>query len=667
MSSFRKLSVAAAISSTLALTGCSSSDGGGGSNGGGSSGGTVSGTASAPYGEVAHFQTRNLFEIAAEFFISPAAAAVFGLDPIEGADVELIRVDDEGNQVGDVLASTTTSTTGEYRLPLPQGVNLAGNLIVRITGTNNQSLRAQVVEQEVDISPVSEFVLRKFIETGADLDQLQVNDVVKLSGKVEEFDMTAGQNLSQMFDILEQEVGEFVENEVAVAAGGKGDAGAIEGEYRSVAFALELYDQDNNDSGTYAHSLWASTFSFNDGGEDIVGITLGDEEDVYGSYYGLSVGSADWLNHEVEMENVDDTFNGKLTQSGILAIEGEFEEEIGDEEGWRWPAITYNLVQIADKGLFIVQPNEAAVRYGLIDTDSDGEPDALDPDTKLGDEISRSIEFFARQPLNFTDSDLTGTFGRVYISSELNTANINLKTEVNTLTFGGDGTFDYSEVTSDHGHHISLSQNGPTYLAMTDPANTDVPVVISANGDITEIDGVAADGFINDTMDFIAVYGSEGESMNVAQSGAYSMVDLTLMAKLPITAPSVANKRFRMQLISMKLDSEERFLLSSSKFNTFLAMSSETAGTIDGGFLEVEKNGLAGQVSVTTDKVEAAPVTATIDTNGATTITIDSTEGTTTLDGFFNEDASMGLFALRWAPTNGDPDELGLVVLTTME
>jgi hypothetical protein len=168
-------------------------------------------------------------------------------------------------------------------------------------------------------------------------------------------------------------------------------------------------------------------------------------------------------------------------------------------------------------------------------------------------------------------------------------------------------------------------------------------------------------------MDFIAVYGSEGESMNVAQSGAYSMVDLTLMAKLPITAPSVANKRFRMQLISMKLDSEERFLLSSSKFNTFLAMSSETAGTIDGGFLEVEKNGLAGQVSVTTDKVEAAPVTATIDTNGATTITIDSTEGTTTLDGFFNEDASMGLFALRWAPTNGDPDELGLVVLTTME
>ena len=76
MSSFRKLTLAAAISSTVALAGCSSSDGGG------SSSETVSGTATAPGGQVAHFETRNLFEIAAEFFISPAAAAVLGLDPM---------------------------------------------------------------------------------------------------------------------------------------------------------------------------------------------------------------------------------------------------------------------------------------------------------------------------------------------------------------------------------------------------------------------------------------------------------------------------------------------------------------------------------------------------------------------------------------------------------
>lgn len=663
MSSFTKLSLATAISSTILLSGCGGSSGGGG--GGDDTGGdTISGTASAPGGQVAQFESRNLIEIAAEFFISPAAAEVFGLQPITGADVELIRVDDNGNQVGEVLARTSTSTTGEYNLTLPQGVDLSGDLIVRITGTNSQALRAQVVEQDVDISPTSEFVLRKFIETGADLDQLVVTDVVKLSGKVEEFDLTAGQDLSAMFEILEKEVGDFVESEVAVAAGGEGDAGTVTGDYRSVAFSLELYDSDNNDRGTYSHSLWASNFSFEDGGEDIVSITLVDEEDLYGSFYGLTVTTADWLNHEVEMENVNETFDGTLTQSGILSIQGEFEEEIGDNEGWRWPATTYNLVQVADKGLFIVQPNEAAVRYDLTDTNGDGTDDALDPNTKLGDEILRSMEFFARQPVNFTNSDLTGAFGRVYISSELDTANINLKTEVNTLTFAGDGTFDYSEVTAGHGHHIRQSASGPEYFPMTDPANAGVTISISTDGDITGVDGGEADGFINDSLDFIAMYGGEGASMDASQSGAYSMLDLTLMTKLPTTAPAVTGKRFRMQLISMKLDSEERFLLSSSKFNTFLSMSSETTGTVNGGFLEVEKNGLAGQVSVTTDEVDAAPVAASIGNNGATTITVDSTEGTTTLDGFFNEDASLGLFALRWAPTEGDPDELGLVILT---
>ena len=652
MPSFRKLTLTAAISSTVALAGCSSSDGGS------SSGETVSGTASAPGGQVAQFESRNLLEIAAGFFISPAAAAVIGLDPIQGADVELIRVDDDGNQVGEVLASTTTSITGDYKLTLPQGVNLAGNLIVRITGTNNQALRAQVVEQDVDISPVSEFVLRKFIETGADLDQLQVNDVVKLNGKVEQFDMTAGQDLSQMFEILEEEVGDFVESEVAVAAGGEGDAGSVTGDYRSAAFALELHDSDNNDGGTYAHSLWTSSFSFNDGGDDVVNITLVNEDDLYGSLGGLSVDNSAWVYHETEFEEVNDTFNGTLTQSGILSIEGQFEENIDGEYGWRWPPVTYNLVQASDKGLFFIQPNEAGVRYAVIDTNDDGTPDALDPEQKLGDEVSRSLEIFARQPANFTDSDLSGDFGRVYIGSDISTGQLLLETEVNTLTFNGDGTVDDNGVSTGHGHEIGMSEAGNNYTATTTPAESGISIAITADGDITSIGGEAADGFINDAYDFIVV--SDGTGTNQSDS----QLDMTLMTKLPTSAPTVTGKQYRLQLVSMKLDSQERFLLSSSKFNTYLSMSSETAGSIDGSFLEVEKTGLNGQLSVSTDLVDSAQASANIAANGAASLTIGSTEGTTTLDGFFNEDASLGLFALRWAPTEGDPDELGLVILT---
>src|SRR5690606_40555921 len=74
---------------------------------------------------------------------------------VTGVQTCALPIYDEGNQIGDALAETVTSITGDYTLTLPQGVNLAGNLIVRIQGPN-QELRAQVVDKDVDISPRSE-------------------------------------------------------------------------------------------------------------------------------------------------------------------------------------------------------------------------------------------------------------------------------------------------------------------------------------------------------------------------------------------------------------------------------------------------------------------------------------------------------------------------------
>jgi len=672
MSSFRKLTLAVAISSTVALAGCVDDDD---NDDGGvvSTDETISGTATAPAGVVGRFETRNLFEIAAEFFISPAAATISGLAPIQDAEVELIRVDDQGSQVGEVLASTTTSTEGVYELTLPQGVNLAGNLVVRINGAN-QSLRAQVVDHDVDISPVSEFILTKFLETGAHLGQLQLDEVASLSDKVEEFDMNAGSDLDATFGILETEVGDFVENKVAVVAGGKGDAGSVAGDYRSVSFSLEMSDRDNYEPGSYGHSVGASTYRFADGGEAIVTITLNDEEDIDGSLGGTSINPPSWLDHETSPSTaVNETFSGTLTQSGILSVESDFEEdfEIDDGiEGLRLPAMVHNLVQAGDNGTFIAQANETAVRYQITETDGGAEP-VLDTDMKLGDEISRSMEFFARQPTGFEVAALQdAVFGAVFIGSELSknvvrngtTSSISLETQVNTVTFGGGDTVDVSAVTEGHGHFISQTPAGPEYEATTEVAETGIPLVISANGDIEFVDEEPADGFINEAKDFIAIYEGEGEPDN------YSSVGLTLMTKLPDTKPSVAGKRFRMQLMSMALDSQDsqpEFLLSSSKFNTVLTMGSETEGTLDGSLLEVGRTGLAGQLSVDTARLEAVSVDAEIGATGATTLTIDSGDGDTTiLDGFFNEDASLGVFALRSLPGEGEPNELGLLVLT---
>src|SRR5690554_2596831 len=501
MNHFKKLALAAAVSSAVAITGCSNSSSS--DTSGTASGETISGTASAPGGAVASLTQQNIFEIALNFVVTPVAAAITGLEPIKGATVELIRVDDEGNQIGDALAETVTSITGDYTLTLPQGVNLAGNLIVRIQGPN-QELRAQVVEKDVDISPVSEFVLRKFIETGADLDQLVVNDVVKLSGKVEEFDLTAGANLDEMFSTLEKEVGAFVETEVATISAAGADVSMIAGDYANAALAFQLHDDDGGGDGTFAHDMWLGNFKFADGGSGTVNMTYLSEDSVYGNLAGLAIESSS-VYYQAEPSSGEDpeTFPGAFNTKGVLSVQGEFEEEIGDSSypyGWRYPATTYVFQQVADKGLFFGLTHEAAVRYGLTDS-----YDALDPNDRQGDEVFRTLEVFARKPANLTGADLSGDYGRVYFGSQLYSGSLELRTETNTVTFGSDFS-----VVSNAGlaHTIIVDGTGADYADQDVAAETGISLDIAADGTISGDSGAV--GFVSEDAGYLDFSESNG-------------------------------------------------------------------------------------------------------------------------------------------------------------
>ncbi|WP_375182799.1 hypothetical protein [Marinobacter sp.] len=653
------LVLAGALSTSVLLAGCGSSS----SSGSGSTEDTqVSGTATAPAGTVAFYEPRTPFEVALNFLVPPVAAAITGLDPIEGADVELIRVDDDGNQIGEVLARTSTSITGDYRLTLPEGVNLAGNLVVRITGQNSTTLRAQVVEQDVDISPVSEFVLRKFISQGAKLDQLVVTDVVKLEGRVEAFDITLSDanNLEQAFAALDQQVGDFVENQVAVVAGGEGDSTGIAGNYRSAAFEFGLHDNDDGSNGTYATDLWMAQFSFGAGSDGAVTVNHTQEDFAYGSLNGSALNQSG-VYYEVGLDSFDESFAATYTGNGILSITGEFEEEIDGDYGWRFPAFTYNLQQVPDTGLFFLLANEAAVRYSTVDTNGDGEKDAVDPQAKQGDEVFRSLEVFSRTPTAFTDSDLTGTFGRVFIETWIESGVLEVETEINTLTFPGDGT---ENVGASAGHRIGLEAGNPapTYTAVSGPAENGLTMVISADGDIVSVGGEATDGFVNDDANFLAFAESEGTDDLNAQ------MNKTLAVKLPAQAPTVAGKTYRLLFNSLTLGNGEEMIMNSSKFNTLLSMASNTTGSIDGTFFEVIKAGLGGDIEVSTEEVADIEVAVSLGGSEPTDLVVSDEEGTTTLEGFFNEDASLGIFNVRWQPTGpGNPNELGLAILVEID
>lgn len=651
----------ACVASATILAGC----GGGSSSssddaGGGATSRTISGTATAPAGAVAFQEAPSVFELALNVLIPPAHAAITGLDPVGGATVELLRVDNAGNPVGEVLAETVTSITGDYRLTLPEGVNLAGNLVVRITGTGTE-MRAQVVDQAVNINPVSEFVLRKFIEEGADLDQLVVTDVVTLSGKVDTFDLTAGNDLSDMLAKLDQEVGEFVEQQVAVIKEQPGDADSVTGDYRSAAFSLGLHDSDNDNFGTFANDMWRGQFDFADGGGNTVAITLEGEESAYSNFSGMSVATGS-IYYETDIDTESENLSGTLTDSGILSIEGAFEEEINGDNAFRYPSVIYNLQQVRNTGLFFLLSQEAAVRYGTTDTNGDEEPDALDPNDRRGDEVFRALEVFARSPSGMSDSDLSGAFGRVFLETYAQTGVIELQTEVNVVTFNGDGTFDYGDAS---GHRVGLESNGSTYQTLSETGSTGDAINVSADGDIISAgteDGqpVPTDGFINDTFDFIAFAETENNE------NIWAQFNKTLMVKLPDSAPDVSGKRYRLMLLSVALDGvgngSSDIEMINSQFNSYINLTSNTAGTLNGSFTLVEKTGLGGDMVVEQDTVDE-PLTASIAANGATTLTLADQDGSNIMEGFFNQDASLGVFTTRWVPQGGDPNELGLVVL----
>ena len=174
------------IGLTLILGACgggsssSPSDDGGGTT---VSGTPISGKVRAPANSVVQIDRESgIFYVTLDFFMSSARAAVTGLFPVSNAIVELIRIDDEGIQVGAVLATTTTDSEGAYNLNLPEGVEPAADLVVQIKGSSGQAVwRAIVSAESVDIDPLSQFILDSLInEPGLILANINIATVRNL-------------------------------------------------------------------------------------------------------------------------------------------------------------------------------------------------------------------------------------------------------------------------------------------------------------------------------------------------------------------------------------------------------------------------------------------------------------------------------------------------------
>ena len=661
MENLKKLGVVCIVSSAALLFGCSSSS----SDGGGSSDDSISGTVSAPAGTVAMFEHKNAFQVAMEFLVTPVAAGITGLEPVSGATVELIRIDDNGDQVGDVLATTTTSITGEYKLTLPAGTDLSGSLIVRITGTGAAEMRAQVVEKEVDITPVSEFVLQSFIDAGTDLDTLSTSSVIKLTGQVEEFDLTAGADLSEMLALLEEETGDFVDAQIDVIASEAGDASAVTGAYRNAGIQFGLHDDDGQYGvGTFSAETWNTSISMADGGSGTVAVTLSNEENAWSNLTYFYTNTSYTLTYNNEVSSDSDTIDALLSSTGVLSVETELDEEVDGDFAWRFPPHLVRFQKAKNTDLFMTLAEDAGVRYVAVDTNDDNVKDALDPSQREGDEVFRGIEMAVKKPAGASVADLTGDFGRIYLGVRQNVAGLlEVETERNQLSFDGTGYVDISA--ADYRLLESNHTGESAYSTDTLDAETDIAITMSSGGDILTIGGENTDGFVNEDFDFLVINEIETTDDSNASDDQYQDVyySINLAVKLPDQQLDLTNKIYRVLFLGFEFDGTS-VALNDTRFDTELNITSTTTGTLNGSTSSISKDNPVAEVVVDTETVTDAAVTISLDSNGAMSLThTDEDNGVLQMDGFMNHDGSLGIFHTTYTPDGESTIEQGVMIL----
>ena len=552
--------LAAGIVSIIATGG-----GGGGDNSGGQKPATtISGTALAPSGVVAQLSNQTFMNALHEFLLPSARADISGLDPVAGALVELIEVNDAGDQVGDVLASTATSITGDYRLELPAGVNLAANLVVRISGTS-ADLRAMVVQTNVDITPLSEFLLRKFISSGASLATLNVSNVATLSGHTAEFDVAATSDLSSMIAELETQLGSFVDDSIIAIDSTPGTASSVAGDYNDGTFEIGFkFTNDNfnaNKGGGLITYSNVGLFTLVDDGGDSLGAS---EKGSTGVEAGLFTG--DQLHYDLRYHvNTAQGDGGQVSHNigtvdsgGNLYLTLPFREDIhpSSDQGERSPPASANIYATGVAGVCIGSSINPAASYHLKDSNGDGIKDAIDPSAYIGHKLYIDLNVLVPQASAMTQSTIAGDYGSVsFVNLFTAGGDSSIYGEVSTAAIDASGIVIHSQKDADIITRTPDPTGTATFAETTDATPKTGTVSVSGNGQFTYTeDGSSASffGFVSNNTEFLLA--GIGESQGASSDLTMANNGLSLSVRKPSSAPDLSGRTYRLMGIEKQMD-----------------------------------------------------------------------------------------------------------------
>ncbi|MEM8885342.1 MAG: hypothetical protein AAGD14_14835, partial [Planctomycetota bacterium] len=370
-----------AFVSSLLLAGCG---GGGGGYGGSPTPTSLTGTLQIPS--------------------SPIAQSIGGLVAVPNATVELIRIDADGNPVGEVLASAVTDANGGYTIELPEGVTLGPDLIVRVTGGPANGLRALAIERDTNIDPSTEYLLRELTSDGNSLADVTAREIQTLADLLEDYPIPGGETIENAIDDLDDRAGEALEPLVDVVVQDEGDTDTISGNYHFIQFGVTV--ESGAASGHFADRGSLTIESGAEGAGRIADINVNE--------FGLSLfaspdggGASYSLFNDDENVSDDPSIPFQFPADGTLVVLEPSETEIDEESGSRSESAAHMLYPAGEA--FIGALGYGETHYGLTETDQ------LDLEEMRGRTLEHSLFVTAPQTPLSNNTLNNKTFGYITI------------------------------------------------------------------------------------------------------------------------------------------------------------------------------------------------------------------------------------------------------------
>jgi hypothetical protein len=147
----------------------------------------VSGSITAPSGGFVFNPPGKVEQFFASLIGSSAIAKIDGLAGVgSGVTVNLIEINASGAQVGEIIATATTDSSGSYTLNVPTTYSAAAKYAVVATGTSD-TVKSMWEGSTVDVDPGSNATMSALLDATDDLSTLDTREIISARELIEDF------------------------------------------------------------------------------------------------------------------------------------------------------------------------------------------------------------------------------------------------------------------------------------------------------------------------------------------------------------------------------------------------------------------------------------------------------------------------------------------------